>query len=275
MQQYSQISNKLSKILMRGYSTSFGWSALLLDKSIRQDIYNIYGLVRIADEIVDTYKGKGQDTMLKRLQAESLEAIKFGYSANPIVHSMAQTFRRYDIDTSYLDAFFESMAMDLRPVKYDQKLLDKYIYGSAEVVGLMCLSVYFNGDKAKIHKLSSGARSLGAAYQKVNFLRDMADDSTRLHRMYFPGLDYDSITEQDKNNIIKDIEKDFNLADKAIALLPPSAYRATLLSRLYYGELLNKLSQQSIQDIKTTRVRVNNFTKFWLMIKTLPRRNYD
>lgn len=269
MELYTLTSAKISKTLMHSYSTSFGWSAMLFPKSIRQHIYNIYGLVRIADEIVDCYNGKDKLSKLENLKKDTLDSIKTGYSANPIVHSFAQTYTKYNIDPKYIVAFFDSMEMDTKSFNYTEKLYKTYIYGSAEVIGLMCLAVFCDNDKKLFDNLSPGAKALGSAYQKINFLRDLGSDNKVLKRMYFPGLNEKSITDSDKNNIINDINSDLKIADKAIAKLPKSAYRATYLSRLYYGKLLDKLSDKSIQQIINTRYRINNLVKLWLLMKVL------
>jgi len=269
MELYTKTSEKISKTLMHSYSTSFGWSTLLFPLSIRQHIYNIYGLVRIADEVVDCYNGKDQLEKLKSLEKETLDSIKTGYSSNPVVHSFAQTYRKFNIDKSFIKAFFQSMEMDTKSINYTDKLYRQYIYGSAEVIGLMCLAVFCDNDKKLFDNLRPGAQALGAAYQKINFLRDLGSDSRNLKRMYFPGVNINNISDADKDKIIKDINKDLILADKAIAKLPQSSYKATYLSRLYYSKLLEKISNKSIDQIINTRYRINNFIKIWLLLKAL------
>jgi phytoene/squalene synthetase len=239
---------------------------------MRRHIYAIYGLVRIADEIVDTYKGKDSKHLLNELETEVYAAIKRGYSPNPVVQSFVLTAKQYGITRTLIHPFFVSMLMDLSPRVYTKELYETYIYGSAEVVGLMCLRVFINGDDKAFHKLEPGARSLGSAYQKVNFLRDMHADYIDLGRLYFPGITFDDFNDTAKNKIIKDIEKDFVKAKKSAALLPASSRGAVELSISYYETLLKKLSRTPAETLKQKRIRVDAATKTRLLVKATARK---
>ena len=267
MDQYTRTSYKLARTVTLDYSTSFGTSSQLFSNDIRDHIYAIYGLVRIADEIVDTYQGKDMAEVLKNLEAETLQSLKTMFSPNPLVQAFVITANRYNIGSDLIKPFFKSMQMDILPQTYTPKRYLDYIYGSAEVIGLMCLKVFCN-DEARYKKLEAGARALGSAYQKVNFLRDIKADYNERGRVYFPGIAFETFNDQQKDAIIKDIKKDFKKARPAIAKLPTNARTAVALSYAYYLELLNKLEHTPAENIKTSRVRVNNAKKLQLLIKT-------
>lgn len=265
MELYTDVAYELSRRLTLRYSTSFSMSSRLFDHSIRQHIYAIYGLVRIADEIVDTYRGDDAKAQLDNLEQESYLAITSGYSANPIVHAFATTARQFDISQIQLAPFFASMRIDLHPQTYTDDSYAEYIHGSAEVVGLMCLKVFTAHQPDTYEQLRPGAQALGAAYQKVNFLRDMASDYHELGRLYFPGVHYESFTEQDKQTIIADIENDFSAAAVAIQQLPPSSKKAVTLSYFYYHELLDRLANESVETLKSKRIRIPILQKLRLL----------
>lgn len=267
MELYTSTSYELSKKLTNRYSTSFSMSSRLFDGTIRQHIYAIYGLVRIADEIVDTYTGGDQERRLEDLQLETAHAIQTGYSVNPIVHSFAQTARAYGITDDLLLPFFASMKADITQKTFTKKEYDAYIYGSAEVVGLMCLRVFVGGDKSQYDALEQGARSLGAAYQKINFLRDIKSDYMALGRMYFPDVQFDLFSENDKQTIIDDIEHDLAVAERSMAQLPTCAQAAVKASYYYYSALLRKLKKLSVAEILSGRVRIANSRKIILLMK--------
>lgn len=267
MDLYKSVSYAASELFTKRYSTSFSMSTNLFDGHMRPHIYAIYGLVRIADEIVDTYRGEDAAEILARLEADVYTAIERGYDTNPIIHAFALTAKHYDISKEIIAPFFESMAMDLRPVEYMQELYERYIYGSAEVVGLMCLKVFCDGDQLQYGELKSGATALGSAYQKVNFLRDIAADYDELGRLYFPGVTYDTFSEADKTAIVNDIEKDFDEARRYIKKLPAGCRRAVTLSAVYYGELLNEIKRTQADVLKTKRIRIGNGRKLWLYAK--------
>lgn len=261
MEQYDRLSYRFSRELTNEYSSSFGLASRLFVPEVRRHIYAVYGLVRIADEIADTYQGLRQDRLLDGLEAEIFQAIRLGYSANPIVHAYAQTARTYDIDPLTIKSFFRSMRLDLAPITYTPRLYAEYIFGSAEVVGLMCLSIFVDGDKKLYKELTPGARALGAAYQKVNFLRDIGADFRERQRMYFPGHSYQDFDEAAKQAVIDDIAKDFATAKQAIDKLPDGSRRAVLVSYRIYTRLLNKLRDTPIETIKQQRVRISSAQK--------------
>jgi len=269
---YNQASYKASKLITNEYSTSFGLSIRLFEASLRPHIYAIYGLVRIADEVVDTYTGKDRLKVLNDLEKQTMAAIDTGYSTNPIIHAFALTAQKYDIDGSLIAPFFESMRMDITPQVFDQELYDTYIYGSAEVVGLMCLKV-FTADIKRYNQLEKGAGKLGAAYQKINFLRDIAADAEGLGRWYFPISSFAAFDDKAKNAIVRDIEKDLAAAKKAIAKLPDSSQKAVSLSYQYYGELLKKIKLTPATQLRQKRIRVNNLQKTVLFARTSLIRN--
>lgn len=268
MDLYTQTAYEASRIVTNRYSTSFSLSIRLFEKTLRPHIYAVYGLVRIGDEIVDTYRGNDAAQLLKELQADTHRALQTGYSTNPIVHAFAATAQRFHIGIDLIDPFFKSMAMDLEARDYDQKAYDEYIYGSAEVVGLMCLKVFCD-DENRYESLVAGARSLGAAYQKVNFLRDIAADNEGLARWYFPEGSYDTFDEAQKLVIEKDIAKDFAGARRAIEKLPDASRKAVQLSWAYYHELLTKIQATPAEELKNQRIRVPNAQKIVLLTKTV------
>jgi len=267
MELYRQTAYELSRHLTERYSTSFSMSSRLFSKAIRPHIYAIYGLVRIADEIVDTYQGSDAADILHELEAETQRAIKTGYSTNPIVHSFALTAREFSITSNLIHPFFASMHLDLEPQHFTKKLYETYIYGSAEVIGLMCLRVFCKGDDAHYQELEAGARALGAAYQKVNFLRDIQSDAETLNRMYFPGVTFETFTNQQKQHIEADIENGFAKARPALAALPTGAKTALTMSYDYYYALFQKLKDTDVAVLKQTRVRLNNGVKVALLAK--------
>jgi len=270
MDLYSQVSMQLSKQLTRSYSSSFSASSLLFSREIRREIYAIYGLVRIADEIVDTYRGKDQRKLLDNLEKETYDAIKRQYSVNPIVHAFALSASKFNIDKQLIEPFFASMRSDIDPAtSFTQKAYDEYIYGSAEVIGLMCLRVFVDGDNESYERLKQGAQKLGAAYQKTNFLRDFASDYSELGRIYFPGVAFDTFTDEQKNVIVKDIQADFAEAKIALTKLPDSSRRAVKASYNVYKELLDELALASADTIKASRIRLSNWRKSQLILTSL------
>ena len=261
MELYTKTSAALAAVLTEEYSTSFSAASKLFDPSIRKDIYNIYGLVRIADEIVDTYNGHDQAALLDAFEQETYAAMERGFSTNPIIHAFAQTASQFGIDTSLLMPFFESMRTDIDPQPLNEDALRTYIYGSAEVVGLMCLRVFCKGDDDIYNELAPGAQRLGAAYQKVNFLRDIAADHDQLGRYYFAGSSFETLDEPGKAAIIADITRDFEAAKPYLAALPITARQAVSLSYRYYLALLNKLDSTPITVLKKQRVRLSKLQK--------------
>lgn len=268
MEQYTAISYKVSNLVTNAYSTSFGLSIRLFHPSLRSHIYAVYGLVRIADEIVDTYVGADQRELLDTLEDETIRALQSGYSTNPIVHAFVQTARTYQITNDILAPFFESMRMDLTPKTFDQHTYEKYIYGSAEVVGLMCLKIFTTSQK-QYDTLKDAAKKLGSAYQKVNFLRDIATDADELGRWYFPNSSKETFDETIKQAIIIDIEEDFLAGSQGITALPISSQKAVRLSYNYYLQLLKKIKRTPASDLLQRRVRINDPQKIVLLVRTV------
>ncbi len=262
---YTVTAFETSKRLTENYSTSFSSASKLFSAPLRPHIYNIYGLVRIADEIVDTYKQKPSNALLNDLEKEVYEAIERGYSTNLIVHAFAVTAAAYGIGPELIKPFFDSMRIDAPGSTYKTKDYQRYIHGSAEVVGLMCLRVFCQGDKKEYAKLKKGAQALGSAFQKVNFLRDIRADHLELGRYYFPIGSYDDFDDDVKNSIITDITEDFLIAKEAIDQLPPSAKAAVKVAYHYYLELLDMLRRASAAQIKQSRLSVPSSRKIKIL----------
>lgn len=271
MELYTTTSYELAKQLTQRYSTSFSLSSRLFDRTIRQHIYAIYGLVRIADEIVDTYVGEDRQVQLRDLQHEVARAQEVGYSANPLVHAFAQTARIYGIADDIIAPFFASMNTDVSQKTFTQNEYETYIYGSAEVIGLMCLRVFVAGRDSQYEALKDGARALGAAYQKVNFLRDMNADFETRGRVYFPGIQFETLSEEQKQTIVADIERDFTAAQSSLHRLPVGARRAVRASYYYYSALLRALQRTPAQELCDRRVRIANWRKLLLLLKAWAR----
>src|SRR5664279_985813 len=231
---FDQFSSRTSKIITDAYSTSFSLGILYIDKRIRGDIYAIYGFVRVADEIVDSFDGYDKKTLLENFKSETREAIDTKISVNPILNSFQQTFHRYNIQFSLIELFFQSMEMDLKKISYDKEIYDQYILGSAEAVGLMCLHVFTGQDKKAYEELKPFAMKLGSAFQKVNFLRDLKEDYHLLGRTYFPNLDLTDFNMHAKKQIEHDIEMDFKMALPGIKMLPRSSRTGVYLAFVYY-----------------------------------------
>ena len=266
---FDEISQVAATQITKKYSTSFSMAVGLLDNSIRQDIYNIYGFVRVADEIVDSFIEHPQEELLNRFEEEFWYAIKHGVSTNLIINAFQNTVRKYNIPHTLICDFLSSMRADLTKKVYsNQDEIDKYIYGSADVVGLMCLKVFVKGDSEQYNKLKSPAVKLGSAFQKVNFLRDLKQDSEELNRTYFPNIDPNNFTEIDKNQIISEIEEDFRLAKQGIYQLPQEAKFGVYVAYKYYSKLLNKMVKTPAILIKENRIRVSNSKKIILLIQS-------
>lgn len=261
---YNQLSNDLSQRTTELFSTSFSAAVSLLGQQKREAIYSIYGLVRVADEVVDTWRPNDMKQYLDLLSLDIKHAIKSGFSANPIVHSYARTIIKYKIPFELTTAFMRSMHMDINKKKYNSKEYKVYIYGSAEVVGLMCLMVFVDGNKRKYSELVPGAKALGAAFQKINFLRDFALDSKNLGRMYFPGKDIKNFTDDDKFAIINDIRNDLAIANKAIKKLPKDSRYGVELAYRNFLSLTKLASKTSINDLKRQRISVPKLKKVWI-----------
>tara|TARA_B100001540_G_scaffold10327_1_gene9086 strand:+ start:730 stop:1578 length:849 start_codon:yes stop_codon:yes gene_type:complete len=266
---FDKVSEDSSKIVIKRYSTSFYFSSSLLSKSIRQDIFNIYGFVRLADEIVDTFHEFPKKELLNEFEEELWRSIENKISLNPILNSFQNTVNRYSIPKDLIRSFLDSMKMDLEKKEYNSvEEYKKYIYGSADVVGLMCLKVFVKGSDALYSDLSDYAISLGSAFQKVNFLRDLKDDSNILKRVYFPNVNMDDFNEESKKEIINEIELDFKNAIKGIARLPKNSRFAVYIAYRYYNKLLKKLKKTSSENIVKKRVRIHNFQKFTVIARS-------
>ena len=266
---FDKVSEDSSKIVIKRYSTSFYFSSSLLSKSIRQDIFNIYGFVRLSDEIVDTFHEFPKKELLNEFEEELWRSIENKISLNPILNSFQNTVNRYSIPKDLIRSFLDSMKMDLEKKEYNSvEEYKKYIYGSADVVGLMCLKVFVKGSNALYSDLSDYAISLGSAFQKVNFLRDLKDDSNILKRVYFPNVNMDDFNEESKKEIINEIELDFKNAIKGIARLPKNSRFAVYIAYRYYNKLLKKLKRTSSENIVKKRVRIHNFQKFTVIARS-------
>jgi|TARA_B100000941_G_scaffold261986_1_gene214465 phytoene synthase len=266
---FDKVSEDSSKLVIKKYSTSFFFSSSLLSKSIRQDIFNIYGFVRLADEIVDTFHEYPKKELLMDFETELWRSLENKISLNPILNSFQKTVNKYSIPKKLISSFLDSMKMDLEKKEYDTvEEYKKYIYGSADVVGLMCLKVFVGGSKKKYNDLSKYAISLGSAFQKVNFLRDMKDDSNILKRVYFPNVNMDHFNEKSKRDIIHEIELDFKNAIKGIAKLPKNSRFAVYIAYRYYNKLLKKLKRTSSENIINKRIRIHNFQKFAVIARS-------
>lgn len=267
MSVYHKVSQLCSRITTEEYSTSFSSAIRLLHKDLRIPIYNIYGFVRFADEIVDTFHEYDKKELLRQFKKESYEAIEKKISLNPILHSFQLTVNDYNISPDLVEAFFNSMEMDLDNQQYDASRYQEYIYGSAEVVGLMCLYVFCEGDKELYNKLKPYAQSLGAAFQKVNFLRDVKSDYNTLNRTYFPGVDFSNFTERTKAQIEKDIAIDFKQAYEGILQLPWKARFGVYVAYKYYLSLFNKIRKTQPSQILESRIRIPNYRKAMILVR--------
>jgi phytoene synthase len=265
---YDSVCMQCSEITTRRYSTSFSLGIRLLDSSIRSAIYAIYGFVRFADEIVDTFHEFDKEELLKRFKAETYLSIEEGISLNPILQSFQATVRTYNIDLDLVESFFKSMEMDLSKQGHDQASYEEYIVGSAEVVGLMCLYVFVNGEQTKYDELKPAAQRLGAAFQKVNFLRDLHHDMQELNRVYFPELQNDEWNLASKQAIERDIEKDFEVALEGIKRLPTNSRGGVYLAYKYYLTLFRKIRSLPPERVLRGRIRINNFRKLFIMLRS-------
>jgi phytoene/squalene synthetase len=265
---FDTVSFECSKNVTRSYSTSFSSAVKMLAPSIRQDIYNIYGFVRFADEIVDSFHDYNKQELFDLFEKDLKMALDNKISLNPILNSFQYTVHKYDISRTLIDAFMKSMKMDLVKTNYATFAeYNEYIYGSADVVGLMCLKVFVNGNLEKYEELKNAAMRLGSAFQKVNFLRDLKADFEDLSRTYFPNTDLTQLDETSKNEIIKEIEADFEAGYSGIINLPIEAKFGVYTAYIYYKKLLSKLKKTPSSEIKNTRIRVSDYQKYGLFAK--------
>ncbi|HRL72489.1 MAG TPA: phytoene/squalene synthase family protein [Flavobacterium sp.] len=268
-QLFDDVSFKCSKLVTKSYSTSFSLAVYMLSPVIRDAIYSIYGFVRFADEIVDSFHGYEKENLITEFEQEYYKAFDRGISLNPILNSFQQTVKKYKITDDLIQAFLKSMKMDLiKSDYYSKSEYEDYIYGSADVVGLMCLKVFVAGDMEKYDLLKDEAMRLGSAFQKVNFLRDLKDDNLVLNRNYFPGVNLDSFDEKAKTAIIQEIQEDFKVAYQGIIKLPIEAKFGVYTAFVYYKKLLKKLEKTPCHEIGNARIRVSNYTKAGLLAQS-------
>ncbi|MFT4698808.1 MAG: phytoene synthase [Flavobacteriaceae bacterium] len=266
---FDNISDSCNKTITKAYSTSFSLATKMLHTSIRQDIYNIYGFVRLADEIVDSFHDYDKITLFERLKKELDLALDEKISINPILNSFQNTVHKYNIERHLIYSFMKSMEQDLSKSVYNTDAEYKeYIYGSADVVGLMCLQIFVKGDEEKYHELKDGAMHLGSAFQKINFLRDLKEDQEELNRMYFPNTNLDTLDETSKKQIILEIESDLAKGYQGIINLPVEAKFGVYMAYRYYKRLLKKLNKVPAIEIKNTRVRVANHNKIYILTRS-------
>lgn len=268
---FDDISLEASKIVTKSYSTSFSLGILFLDKNIRRHIYSIYGFVRLADEIVDSFENYNQEYLLGQFEYDLHNAFLNKISLNPILNSFQNTYNQFNIGKELTDKFMASMAMDLDKKEYNKSSYEEYILGSAEVVGLMCLKVFLNGDNEKYEELKPYAMRLGAAFQKINFLRDLKADYEDLGRSYFPNLDIVNFDAKQKTIIEDEIEEDFKVALMGIKKLPKTSRQGVYLAYLYYQKLFLKIKKTPAQKILLERIRIPNLKKIVLMLQSIIR----
>ncbi|HRB72004.1 MAG TPA: phytoene/squalene synthase family protein [Flavobacterium sp.] len=265
---FDEVSYKVSRIVTEKYSTSFSLGILALKPTIRPAIYAIYGYVRLADEIVDSFHDYDKTTLLERFRNETNTALQEGISLNPILQSFQETVNRYKIDPSLIAQFLHSMEMDLYPIDYNSERYQEYILGSAEVVGLMCLQVFVEGDKATFEKLKPYAMQLGSAFQKVNFLRDLKADYQILGRTYFPNIQMHLFSPEIKHQIEAEIESEFKEALTGIKMLPASSRFGVYLAYRYYLSLFSKIKNTPADKIMSQRIRIPNSQKLSLAMRS-------
>jgi 15-cis-phytoene synthase len=264
---FDEVSLKCSEITTKYYSTSFSLGIKLLDKQIHSPIYSIYGFVRLADEIVDSFHEFDKAKLLNEFKENTKQAIENKISLNPILNSFQEVVNKYNIEWEHIQDFLSSMESDLNQKKHDEDSYKQYIKGSAEAVGLMCLRVFCNNNNKLYNDLEKYAICLGSVFQKVNFIRDISADYNELKRVYFPQLNINEFNEEEKNKIEVDIEKEFKLALIGIKQLPKSAKQGVFLAYSYYYSLFKKIKRTPADKIMTKRIRIPNFTKFLILIK--------
>lgn len=275
MDLYTRNALECSEITTKNYSTSFSMGVRLLDPKFRPPVYAIYGYVRFADEIVDTFHDQDKARLLHEFREQTYEAIASGMSTNPILHSYQWVVNTYRIDKALIDAFLKSMEMDLEKKSFSLEEYQEYIYGSAEVVGLMCLRVFYAGQDEEYQRLLPAARKLGEAFQKVNFLRDMRSDLKERGRVYFPEVDFERFDQQAKDRIEKEIWDDFQGAFPGIKTLNKDARLGVYLAYRYYLELLKKIKSEPPENLQETRFSVSNQKKLILLAKAILRNKFD
>jgi phytoene synthase len=271
LQLFNDTCSECSRLITKRYSTSFSLGIRVFDARFRAPIYGIYGFVRFADEIVDTFHNYPKRELLERFKQDTWTAIEEGISLNPVLHSFQQVVHRYGIDRELIEAFLYSMEMDLDKNVYDAAGYDEYIYGSAEVVGLMCLRVFTEGNDARYQALKEPARRLGAAFQKINFLRDLKSDYKERGRVYFPGVDFTRFDWEQKQAIEADIQADFDAGLDGIKRLPDGARFGVYLAYKYYTQLFAKIKSAPVQQVAEERIRVSDKRKMYLLFSSAVR----
>lgn len=272
---FDEISERTSKMVTNSYSTSFSLGVRFLAKRFHNPIYAIYGFVRFADEIVDTFHDFDKVSLLRDFKSDTYKAIEQGISLNPVLNNFQKVVNTYQIDHWLIETFLKSMEMDLSPKKYDQKGYEDYILGSAEVVGLMCLKVFVEGDQAYYDELRYGAMKLGSAFQKINFLRDFKDDQNDLGRLYFPQLQQKSIDEKIKREIEEDIKRDFEEGYEGIKKLPKDARFGVYVAYIYYCNLLKKISTVPVSRIMDERISIPDNQKYLLLFRSYIKHSFN
>jgi phytoene synthase len=272
---FDDLSAQCSKKATQQYSTSFSLGIKLLDKSLHRPIYGIYGFVRFADEIVDSFEGYNKEALLYEFRNDTYKAIHEGISLNPILNEFQKVVNDYNIDHQWINTFFKSMDMDLNEKYHDVLSYQDYILGSAEVVGLMCLHVFVEGDNENFKELKPYAMSLGSAFQKVNFLRDIKADYESLGRTYFPGVDLEEFSTANKKQIEQDIKEDFEHALIGIKRLPLKARKGVYLAYVYYLQLFRKIRQTPVEKIMESRIRIPNLSKMGLMFQSIVQHQFN
>jgi len=274
-QLFDDISQEMSALTTKRYSTSFSLGISFLSKDLHKPIYSIYGFVRFADEIVDSFHGFDKENLLAEFKVETYKAIAQGISLNPILNSFQWVVNKYEIPLDLIETFLNSMEMDLDKHAYDKATYEQYILGSAEVVGLMCLKVFVNGNEAEYEKLKPSAMKLGSAFQKINFLRDLKADYQELGRTYFPGIDMQEFNATVKKEIEADIEKDFRAGYEGILKLPKEARFGVYMAYKYYFKLFKKIKTKSAHSILTERIRIPNYRKVRILFTSYLRHNLN
>jgi phytoene/squalene synthetase len=266
---FDKVSNDCSEITTKAYSTSFSLGIKILDKSLHNPIYGIYGFVRFADEIVDSFHNYNKKELFNKYKSDTYLGIKNKISLNPIINSFQEVVNKFEIGHSLIESFLDSMEMDLEDQNYDENTYKKYILGSAEVVGLMCLTIFVNGDQNKYNELKPYAMKLGSAFQKINFLRDVNDDYKTLGRTYFPEVNMENFNKSDKLKIENEIENEFTEGLKGIRMLPNTSKGGVYLAYKYYYNLFKKIKKIPAQQILEKRTRISNFRKFTILISSM------
>jgi phytoene synthase len=272
---FDEISQEMSRLTTKRYSTSFSLGISFLHKDLHQPIYSIYGFVRFADEIVDSFHGFDKEKLLLEFKKDTYKAIEDGISLNPILNSFQWVVNTFNISLDLIETFLNSMEMDLNKQAYDKSTYEKYILGSAEVVGLMCLKVFVSGNENEYIRLKPFAMKLGSAFQKINFLRDLKADYQELGRTYFPGINMDEFNSTVKKEIEADIEIDFQLGLQGIKMLPHNARFGVYMAYKYYFKLFNKIKRTPANTILTERVRIPNRRKFRILLTSFLRHNLN